>query len=118
MLETLSVPLYTFLGKKRVQRTRRIELSEFAEKCRWIVKILGARILTKNIDVTEGLVNSAACVETGSLPPPNYICIENYCPKFIYLKFDNKNVRRRSAIYKRQVIKNNIKTNTVLLIHA
>ena len=42
---------------------------------------LGARvILTKSINVTGDLVNS---VETGFLPPPNFISAENYCPKFI-----------------------------------
>lgn len=107
MLETLSGPLYTFFAKdsKRDEQTKRIELSDFAENAgglsKKLVLGLGARvILTKNMDVTDGLVNSAAGIVTGFLPPPNSISDEHYCPKFILVKFDDKNVghKRRTEL--------------------
>lgn len=66
MLETLSGLLYTFFAKdsKRNEQTRRVELSEFAENAGGLSKKLvleiGARvILTKNMNVTNGLVQQA-----------------------------------------------------------
>lgn len=56
---------------------------------------IGSRvILTKNLDVSEGLVSSAAGRVTGFLtsPPENGV---EFVPRFILVKFDNQCVGRR-----------------------
>lgn len=101
MLETLSQQLYTFTAKdsKRGEQTKRIEVSSFSDMAGGLSKTLvlgiGARvILTKNLDVSDGLVNSAAGTVTGFLPQPSVDVIK-YNPKFILVRFDNERVGRK-----------------------
>ena len=58
------------------------------------------------MDVTDGLVNSAAGIVTGFLPPPNLIYDEHYCPKFILVKFDDINVGHKRRTELRNILKN------------
>lgn len=56
---------------------------------------IGARvILTKNFDVSDGLVNSAAGTVSVFFPQPSVDVIE-YNPKFILVRFDNERVGRK-----------------------
>lgn len=63
--------------------------------CKELELAIGARVvLTKNIDVTDGLVNSASGIVTGFLPTP-LPGDEAYSPKFILVKFDDERIGRK-----------------------
>ena len=103
MLETLSTPKYTFVAtdSTRDSQTGRVEVATFGkEKCglaKEVTLAVGARmILTKNIDVSDGLVNCAAGEVKGFLPPPpdNEQELHNYIPKYVLVKFDEERVGR------------------------
>ena len=54
---------------------------------------IDARVmLTKNIDVSDGLINSSAGVVTGFIPKPDPISPEDFNPKYILIQFDDKRV--------------------------
>ena len=59
--------------------------------------------LDLEIDVTDGLVNSAAGVVTGFLPTPDPDD-DTYSPKVVLIKFDDERIGRK----KRQVSKANL----------
>jgi hypothetical protein len=75
---------------------KRIEITSFPDMSgglpKEIILTIGARvILTKNLDVIDGLVNSAAGVVTGFLPTPDPDD-HTYSPKFVLIKFDDERI--------------------------
>ena len=111
MLQTLPGPLYTFTAKdsKRDEQTKRVDVSAFADNAGGLFKTLvlgvGARvIITKNMDVTDGLVNSAAGVVTGFLPPPEDDIQQDFLPKFVLVKFDDEKVGQKRRLELRTVL--------------
>lgn len=118
MLETLSQQLYTFTAKdsKRDEQTKRIEVSFFSDMAGGLSKTLvlgiGARvILTKNFDVSDGLVNSAAGTVSVFFPQPSVDVIE-YNPKFILVRFDNERVGRKRREEHHSVLPHTCKDST------
>jgi len=53
-------------------------------------------MLTKNIDVTDGLVNSAAGTVTGFIPSPDERTMEPFMPKYILVHFQDERVGRNT----------------------
>ncbi|XP_071480520.1 uncharacterized protein [Diadema antillarum] len=105
MLEKLPSQKFSFMAvdSKRDVQTQRIETPQFCQNAGGLSAQLtvgvGARVvLTKNIDVSDGLVNSAAGTVTGFLP--SYTCndsteeqaVASFKPKYILVKFDDERV--------------------------
>ena len=114
MLESLETQTYTFkaVDSKRDEQTQRIENNSknFRDMSGGLVTELklavGAKVvLTKNVDVSDGLVNSAAGVVTGFLPEPDENA-ENYKPKYILVKFFDDRVGRKKRKAAASILKN------------
>lgn len=97
MLEKLKGQHFTFraVDSKKDEQTQRIQKSDFEKDAGGLqtelTVALGARVvLTKNIDVSDGLVNSASGVVTGFIPA--YKADQDpdsFKPKYILVKFDD-----------------------------
>lgn len=75
-----------------------------------LVLAVGARvILTKNLDVTDGLVNSASGVVTGFLPIP-LPDDASFNPKYVLIKFDDERVGRKKRLESRSILPDDIST--------
>lgn len=116
MLNTLTNDRYTLSAKdtKKDEQTRRIELSSFPDMSgglpKELVLAVGARvILTKNIDVTDGLVNSASGVVTGFLPIP-LPDDASFNLKYVLIKFDDERDGRKKRLESRSILPDDIST--------
>ena len=111
MLNILCEQIITIksIDSKTDQQTGRIENISLKEKESQLWKeikvAVGARVmLTKNVDVTDGLANTAMGTITGFIPSPpasDHPDFSTYRPKYILVHFDEEKVgRRRRQKYK------------------
>ena len=107
---------FTAVDSKKDEQTQRIEKSEFQKDAGGLQTKLeiaiGARVvLTKNIDISDGLVNSASGVVTGFIP--NYTGNEDadsFKPKYILVKFDDGRVGKKCRTASRGILHDQIST--------
>ena len=105
MLNSLGGQIITIrsIDSKTDQQTGRIENVSLGKKASGLweeIKLsIGARVmLTKNVDVTDGLANTAMGTLTGFIPPPpasDHPDFSSYRPKYILVHFDEERVGRR-----------------------
>ena len=105
MLNILCEEIITIksIDSKTDQQTGRIENISLKEKESQLWKeikvAVGARVmLTKNVDVTDGLANTAMGTITGFIPSPlasDHPDFSTYRPKYILVHFDEERVGRR-----------------------
>ena len=107
-LHALPEPHFTFKAKdsKRDDQTGAVSTSAFKDKNGGLPSSLSlavdARVmLTKNIDVSDGLVNTACGIVTGFLPAPHPpMNLDTFVPKYVLVHFDDdrvgKNLRSQS----------------------
>ena len=95
LLQDLPGPHITIAAQdtKRDQQTGILETA-FGEKTSGLLKTLtlavGAKvILTKNMNISDGLVNTAAGIVTGFLPDCGEYPTESYKPKYVLVKFQD-----------------------------
>ena len=113
MLEKLSNPKFCFkaVDSKKDVQTQRIDTSEFSQNAGGLpaeltVAVEARVVLTKNIDVSDGLVNSAVGTVTGFLPSYNSTTEqpESFKPKYILIKFDEERVGRKCRFASRGIL--------------
>ena len=118
MLETLTNHCYTLHVKdsKRDEQTKRIEITSFPDMSgglpKELILTIEARVIltgTKNLDVTDGLVNSAAGVVTRFLPTPDPDD-DTYSPKFVLIKFDDECIGRKKRQVSKAILPDDIST--------
>ena len=112
MLETVQETKFTFHAEdsKKDDQTGTIDTLSLKDMSGGIPKIItlavGARVmLTKNIDVQDGLVNSASGEVTGFYPqPPLDQDANTFKPKYIFVKFTDTRVGRRIRLQSRRIL--------------
>lgn len=121
MLQALSATIFEFPAKdsKRDNQTKRVSataLEKQGKKAGGLsdrLKVgIGARvILCKNLDVPDGLVNSAAGIVTGFVPEPEDNG-KDFEPRFILVKFDDERVGRRRREEHKSILPNTFRDST------
>ena len=117
ILHTLTCPIYTFkaMDSKRDSQTGRVNVTSFPKDAGGLspeVTVgVGARVTqTQNIDVSDGLVNSATGYVTGFIPPPPAQDTENWVPKYILIKFDDDRVGKKCRALNKGLLNGSLST--------
>ncbi|XP_060596137.1 uncharacterized protein LOC132750210 [Ruditapes philippinarum] len=120
MLQKEVTQVFTFkaIDTKKDGQTKQIEQVSFQADAGGMqaeLKIgISARVvLTTNIDVSDGLVNSAAGKVTGFIPSWNSnLHTDQFKPKYVLVEFDDDRVGRKARASSRGMIPGHISTST------
>ncbi|XP_062600070.1 uncharacterized protein LOC134261665 [Saccostrea cucullata] len=117
-LESLQSPKFVFTAEdsRKDDQTALVETTNLKDMAGGLAKSVtisvGAKVmLTKNLDVQDGLVNSAIGIVTGFYPQPQEDQdIETFKPKFIFVKFSDARVGRRNRLQSTRILRDNVST--------
>ncbi|MEW8547603.1 MAG: AAA family ATPase [Candidatus Thiodiazotropha sp.] len=120
MLQNLNVPTITIVAvdSKKDQQTGRVAMASHGAKESGVLKELklavGARVMmTTNVNVDDGLVNSAAGTVTGFLPTPPAAQdpeFSSYKPKYVLVHFDDARVGEATRAKLKKMIPDQVST--------
>ena len=79
---------------------------------RSITVAVGAKVmLTKNLGVTDGLVNASTSIVTGFYPKPDeYQDTETFKPKYVFVRFNDEKVGTRNRLQSTRIKRDNVPT--------
>lgn len=117
-LESIQTSKFTFTAEdsKKDGETVLVETTNLKEMAGGLAKTIsiavGAKVmLTKNLDVQDGLVNSASGVVTGFYPQPAYDQDrDTFKPKYIFVKFNDERVGKRNRLQSSRILIDEIST--------
>lgn len=117
-LKSIQTSKFTFTAEdsKKDGETVLVEATNLKEMAGGLAKTIsiavGAKVmLTKNLDVQDGLVNSASGVVTGFYPQPAYDQDrDTFKPKYIFVKFNDERVGKRNRLQSSRILIDEIST--------
>lgn len=113
-LDSLDVPKFTFVAQdsKKDEQTAIVKTSDLKDMAGGLAKNVGAKVmLTKNLDVQGGLVNSAFGVVTGFYPQPlPDQDVQTFMPKYVFVKFLEGRVGKRNILQSKGILIDNLST--------